>query len=64
MSVLARKPEVRIDPSEEKSSEKHGDFLSPLARLPEEERDRSEPGAEPSASRMAQDQRTMVVGQS
>ena len=62
MSVSARKSRVRTGPSEAKSSEKRGDFLSRLVRLPEEERDRSELDAELSASRKALDQQTMVVG--
>ena len=64
VSVSARKPEVRIGPSEGKSLERHGDSLLPLARLPEEERDRFGSSAELSASRTASGQQTMAVGQS
>ena len=64
MSVLARTPLVRIGPSEGKFSEQRGDFLSLSVRLLEEERDRSEPDAVLSASRMVLNQQTMVVGRS
>jgi len=59
--VSARKPGVRIGPSEGKSSKRHGDFLLPLVRLPEEVRDRSGSGAGLSASRTVSGQQTMVV---
>jgi len=62
--VWVRKPRVRIDPSEGKSSERHEDFGLLSVRLPEEERDRPEPDAELSASRTASGQRTMVIDQS